>query len=152
MKTLMLLLIICSLILFSCSSSVSSRTEVKYDSKLTKEDTLALKRDYEQNHYDPYNIEKPEKYPEPIGGMEEIAEKLYYTREAKINNIEGRVLLLFTVTELGNVEDVSVLKGLGYGLDEIAVKAIKDTKFKPGEANGSKINVKTVLPLQFKLE
>lgn len=84
----------------------------------------------------------------PPGGSDtqpEVASevKLPYPPEAKANEVEGTVVLRVTVDEDGNVTDVKVIKGLGYGLDEASVAAMRKFKFKPamkdGEAVGTSI-------------
>lgn len=57
---------------------------------------------------------------------------LDYPPEAKKLEIEGTVVLLVTVDAKGGVSKVKVLKGLGHGLDEVAVKALTLARFEPG--------------------
>jgi TonB family protein len=54
-----------------------------------------------------------------------------YTPEARSNRIQGRVLLLLTVTEQGTVDQVGVIDGLGEGLTEQALEAVQSWHFKP---------------------
>lgn len=65
-----------------------------------------------------------------------------YTAEAKKKNIEGAVTVAIVVDKKGDVVDAKVVKGLGYGLDENAVAAVKEWKYKPAEKNGEPIAVK----------
>jgi protein TonB len=62
-----------------------------------------------------------------------------YSTAARSAGIEGKVRLKITVDENGNVVDVAVIAGLGYGLDEAAVAAARATKFEPGTQCGKKI-------------
>ncbi len=62
-----------------------------------------------------------------------------YPEEAKKNEIEGTVLLKLTIDENGNVTEVKVIKGLGYGLDEASVAAIRKFKFKPATKDGENV-------------
>jgi TonB family protein len=54
-----------------------------------------------------------------------------YTPEARTDRIHGRVLLLATVTEQGTAERIGVLDGLGDGLTEQALEAVRSWHFKP---------------------
>jgi len=63
-----------------------------------------------------------------------INEKLKYPEEAKKNNISGSVIVSFTVLVSGELVDIKVQQGIGYGCDEEAVRIIKlMPKWKPGE-------------------
>jgi TonB family protein len=105
-----------------------------------------LKKRYGSDAHLPVDV-----MPMPVGGMEELADKIYYTDEAILKNIEGRVLVQFVVNKDSTVENVTVIKGLGYGLDEIAVDAVKNTVFTPGLVNGKPVEVETTMPVVFKL-
>jgi len=54
-----------------------------------------------------------------------VKENLIYPKEAAAQKIRGRVLVEFTVTADGDLKDIKVLKGLGYGCDEEAVRLVK---------------------------
>jgi TonB family protein len=89
--------------------------------------------------------------PEPIGGMMAIQKKIIYPEIAKRAGIEGRVYLLAFIDENGNVADVKVIKGIGAGCDETALKAIKETKFTPAKDKGENVKVQVSVPIVFKL-
>ena len=77
-----------------------------------------------------------------------IGEKFKINNEATKNNIYGKMLFTFVVEKDGRVDEVKVLKGLGYGLDEEAVKLIKKyNKWVPGEIRGIKVRVFFNLPI-----
>lgn len=59
-----------------------------------------------------------------------------YPREALEAGIEGKVLLLVKVDTEGRVIGVRVLRGVGHGLDEAAVEAVRQFTFKPGTVDG----------------
>jgi protein TonB len=59
-----------------------------------------------------------------------------YNEQARMAQIEGIVRVELTIDEQGNVIAVKVLKGLGYGLDEAAIKAAKQWTFEPGTKCG----------------
>lgn len=57
--------------------------------------------------------------------------RLPYPEKARRRSIEGTVKLEVTVGKDGRVIKVRVVKGIGYGLDEVAVRALKQARFKP---------------------
>jgi len=93
-----------------------------------------------------------EEMPEPIGGIQAIQSKIVYPEIAKRAGVEGKVYILAFVNEQGNVTRAEVIKGLGAGLDEAALTAIKQTKFKPGKQRGQPVKVQVSIPIVFKLQ
>ena len=55
------------------------------------------------------------------------------------------------VDKKGDVADAKVVKGLGYGLDENAILAVKEWKYKPAEKDGEPIAVKMEVTVDFYL-
>lgn len=90
--------------------------------------------------------------PEPIGGIQGIASKAYYTKEAKENSIEGKVYVLAYINEEGDVEKKMILKGLGCGLDEVSSNAVLQAKFTPATQDGVPVKVEVAIPVVFKLD
>jgi TonB family protein len=72
-----------------------------------------------------------------------------YTPEARKKKIEGSVTLMIVVDKKGDVTDAKVVKGLGYGLDENAILAVKEWKYKPAEKDGEPIAVKMEVTVEF---
>jgi TonB family protein len=93
-----------------------------------------------------------EEMPEPIGGMKAIQEKIVYPEIAKRAGIEGKVHVQAFINEEGNVVSAKILKGVGAGCDEVALDAVKQTKFNPGTQNGKPIKVQVTIPIVFKLQ
>ena len=54
-----------------------------------------------------------------------------YTPQARANGIQGRVLLMVTITEKGTAEQIGVVDGLDYGLTDQAMQAVQNWQFKP---------------------
>lgn len=82
-----------------------------------------------------------------------LAKNIKYPVAAAKANVHGRVFLSFVVTETGETEDIVVLKGVGYGCDAEAIRVLKlFPKWKPGKQNGSPVNVKYNLPINFQLD
>lgn len=93
-----------------------------------------------------------EDMPELIGGLGAIQKKIKYPEIAKKAGVEGRVFVQFVVDTNGNVVDPVVVRGIGAGCDEEAVRAVAGAKFKPGRQRGKAVPVKMSLPITFKLK
>jgi TonB family protein len=66
--------------------------------------------------------------------------------------IQGSVLLDAVVREDGTVGDVRVTRSLDPGLDQEAVKALRQSEFEPGTKDGKTVAVKIAAELRFTLE
>ncbi|MFA6978883.1 MAG: energy transducer TonB [Ignavibacteriaceae bacterium] len=104
----------------------------------------------EEPQEDPYAA-FAEVMPEPVGGLEAIIKKIVYPEIAKKAGLSGKLYLLIYVDEKGKVDDVKVIKGLGGGCDEAAIKAVKESKFSPGKNSDVPVKVKLSLPITFKM-
>jgi len=93
-----------------------------------------------------------EKMPEPIGGIAAIQKKIVYPEFAKRAGIYGKVYLTAFVDEKGNVFKVELVKGIGGGCDEVALDAVKNSRFTPGEQRGVPVKVRVGIPIVFKLQ
>jgi TonB family protein len=74
-----------------------------------------------------------------------------YTQEAVDARVEGAVNLRLTISATGEVTKVEVLKGLGYGLDEAAVRAARQFVFSPAEVNNQPAAVTLDFAIEFSL-
>jgi protein TonB len=76
-----------------------------------------------------------------------------YTQEAREARVQGIVVLDVVVSKDGSVGDVTVSKSLDqkYGLDEQAVKAVKQWEFKPGTRDGKPVDVRVAIEMSFAL-
>ncbi len=84
--------------------------------------------------------------------MKFVANNVKYPQEAKDNDISGRVFISFVVEKDGSVSNVKVMKGIGGGCDEEAVRVIKGMpKWKPGKQDGKPVRVSYMMPIVFKL-
>jgi len=90
--------------------------------------------------------------PSLVGGMSAFMKKLTYPKIAKKNKIEGQVLIIVFVDELGDVVATHIGKSIGYGCDEAAEKAARSCKFIPAKHAGKNVKAMIVLPVQFKLK
>jgi TonB family protein len=74
-----------------------------------------------------------------------------YTDEARTMKIEGEVLLEVEFTAAGEVRVMRIVRGLGHGLDESAMRAVKSMRFKPAQRNGEAIDFITTVNIVFRL-
>lgn len=93
-----------------------------------------------------------EQMPELQGGLGELQKKIRYPEIAKKAGVEGRVIVQFVVNEQGRVENPVVVRGIGAGCDEEAIKAVQTAQFTPGRQRGQPVKVKMSLPITFKLK
>ena len=96
-----------------------------------------------------------ETMPEFIGGQKALdaflISNIQYPQSAKDAGITGKVYVSFLIDKSGNVTNVKVLRGIGGGCDEEAVRVIKLTsgKWKPGKQGGKPVKVTMTIPIQF---
>lgn len=84
--------------------------------------------------------------------MEYIAKNITYPQEARDKGIEGRVFIGMVIEKDGSVSNVKVLRGIGGGCDEEAVRVIKALpKWTPGKMKGEPVPVSYQIPINFKL-
>lgn len=97
-----------------------------------------------------------EVFPEFPGGtqalMTYLAKNIRYNPQAIEFRITGKVYISFVVLPNGAIDDVRVLKGLGFGLDDEAIRVVKAMpRWQPGTQNGQPVAVVYNLPIQFSL-
>ncbi len=92
-----------------------------------------------------------EEMPELIGGLAGIEASLKYPTIAKNAGIKGRVFVQFVVDTNGRVTDPVVVRGIGGGCDEEAIRAVQEARFVPGRQRGQAVKVKMSLPVTFRL-
>jgi TonB family protein len=74
-----------------------------------------------------------------------------YTQEARSQKIEGEVLLEVTFEASGNIHVVKVVRGLGHGLDDAAVRAAEQMRFKPALKDGQPSDSTALVHIIFQL-
>jgi TonB family protein len=74
-----------------------------------------------------------------------------YTEEARRRGLSGEVVLEIVVRSDGRVGAVKVLQGLGSGLDERAVNAVRQWKFTPARRQGTPVDVMVEVAVEFRL-
>ncbi len=90
-----------------------------------------------------------EQMPELIGGPEALQREVRYPERALRANIQGRVYVQFIVNERGEVENPRVIRGIGGGCDEEAIRVVSQARFKPGMQRGRPVRVQYNLPVIF---
>lgn len=98
-----------------------------------------------------------ESMPEFPGGTGELYKYLgtsiKYPPLAKESGIQGRVFVNFVVEPNGSISNVKVLRGIGGGCDEEAIRVVEAMpKWKPGKQRGKPVRVSYNLPIKFTLQ
>ncbi|MGB0882401.1 MAG: M56 family metallopeptidase [Vicingaceae bacterium] len=93
--------------------------------------------------------------PQFKGGMEALAkymgDHINYPKEAKKENIEGKVFIAFIVDANGNIKEPKVVKSAHKLLDAEAIRVVKSMpKWNPGKKDGKNVKAKVTLPISFK--
>jgi protein TonB len=98
-----------------------------------------------------------EKMPEFAGGTEALMRylrgHLRYPGAALAAQAEGRVFVSFVVQANGTIADITVIKGLGYGLDEEAQRVVSQMPaWTPGQQSHHAVPVRFTLPITFRIQ
>jgi len=82
-----------------------------------------------------------------------LAENIHYPDSAKTAGIQGRVFITFVVNTDGSISDARVLRGIGGGCDEEALRVVKSMpNWIPGKQRGKPVRVQYNLPIKFSLK
>ncbi len=73
-----------------------------------------------------------------------------YTQEARLNHIQGNVVLMLAVEPSGRPTGITVISPLGYGLDEMARTAVAHWSFRPGRKDGRPAKVLSTVEVKFR--
>ena len=97
-----------------------------------------------------------EKMPVPPGGMQAfykyVSKNMKYPRNAVRAGAEGRVFVQFVVERDGSLTDFAILKSVGFGCDEEAIRVLSNAPtWEPGKQRGNPVRVRMVLPITFTL-
>lgn len=98
-------------------------------------------------------VERPPTFPGGSVKLKDyIQQNLRYPEVALTNKVQGKVLVSFIVTDEGGIQDVNVLKGPGYGIDQEAVRLVYSMpNWNPGKQSGRPVHVKYILAIPFTL-
>jgi protein TonB len=94
--------------------------------------------------------------PMHIGGSVRPPELTYkvdpeFSEEARKAKFSGNVQVYLWIDEQGNPSHVKVIRGVGMGLDEKAVEAVRQYKFKPAMQNGKPVKVDLYIDVNFQI-
>lgn len=93
---------------------------------------------------------------EPKNGMVEFykltTSNIRYPAQARRLGIEGRVFVQFVVAKDGSLQNIEVIKGIGSGCDEEAIRVLGiSPNWKPAKQRGKPVKQRIVLPIFFKM-
>ena len=74
-----------------------------------------------------------------------------YSEQARKAKYQGTVVLNLVVQKDGSVRDIKILQRLGLGLDEKAIEAVTQWRFKPGMRAGQPVDVSAIIEVTFRL-
>jgi protein TonB len=136
--------------------------EIEIDAEVSQDEVL------EEYDFTPPEIEEEEiveaeifkvveEMPEFPGGaakmMEFIQKNIKYPMMARESDIQGRVFVNFVVEPDGTITNVTVMRGIGGGCDEEALRVVQSMpNWKPGKQRGSAIRCSFTVPIIFKLQ
>ena len=136
--------------------------EIEIDAEVSQDEVL------EEYDFAPAEIEEEEiveaeifkvveVMPEFPGGaakmMEYIQKNMKYPMMARESDIQGRVFVNFVVEPDGSISNVAVLRGIGGGCDEEAVRVVQSMpKWNPGKQRGTAVRCAFTVPIIFKLQ
>ena len=88
----------------------------------------------------------------PYNLMKYLSDNIRYPDSAREHNITGRVVMQFVVGEDGSITDCRVLRGIGGGCDEEALRVIRNMpRWTPGMQDGRRVRVQFTQPISFTL-
>ena len=137
---------------------ILEEVEVNLDVEITEE-TIIQEVEFEpiEEEVAEEIFEIVEDAPAPIGGFKAfysfVASKLRYPTVARRNSISGKVYVKFVVDQEGKLNNIHVIKGIGGGCDEEAIRVVgMAPDWKPGKQRGRAVKVWMTLPFTFVLE
>lgn len=100
-----------------------------------------------------YIVEQMPKYPGGIKAFyKNFAKNIHYPKRAKKMSIEGRVILSFIIDKDGSLTNIKVVRGIGAGCNEEAIRVLKKMpNWQPGKQRGKPVKVQMSIPITFKL-
>lgn len=98
-------------------------------------------------------VENDPEFPGGVDAMYKyLAQNIKYPQLARENNITGKVYVEFVVEKDGSVSNVKVLRDIGGGCGQEAVRVVKTMpKWSPGKQRGKAVRVQYRLPVNFNL-
>jgi periplasmic protein TonB len=101
----------------------------------------------DNNVYSSAGIEVQPEFPGGYAGFAKYVQKNFRTPEVD-QDLKGKIFVEFVVEKDGSLTDIKVVRDLGFGTKEEALRMLRNApKWRPGEQNGKKIRVKYSLPI-----
>jgi len=116
--------------------------------------------------YQPIETSETTQKPEPFSFVEEMpsfpggeeallsfmSTNIIYPEIAKRAGVEGKVFIGFIVEPNGSITEIQLIKGIGAGCDEEAIRVLKLAgDWNPGRQNGKSVRVRMTIPFSFQL-
>ena len=133
---------------------IEGPTQVEAKQGIGPADVTARINDVGKDNREIFDV--TEVMPRPLGDMEGwntyLASNLRYPAEAKSMGIEGTVIVGFVINSDGSVSDAEILRGIGGGADEEALRVVQNSpNWSPAQQKGQVVNSRMRLPVRFKL-
>ncbi|MGY6559628.1 MAG: M56 family metallopeptidase [Nitritalea sp.] len=147
-------LLVAIALLFACEAGDEGSSPLNENQLEQSDQMAALSENGRENLGEVFDVvEQP---PMPAGGMEGwseyLTQNLVYPDAARRAGIEGTVYLVFEVSKTGSIHNVEILRGIGGGCDEEAIRVVSQAQnWNPGKQRGQEVNVRMRLPVKFKL-
>lgn len=127
--------------------------QLRYEETYNENEVSGISWDEEGNEYKYINLEDD---PQPNGGMrgfyKYVGRTIMYPGEARQLGTQGKVYVQFFISKSGEITEVEIIKGIGRGCDEEAVRVLKNSPlWNPGKRRGQPVEVRMILPINFKL-
>ncbi len=124
---------------------------------LFRNDTVVPKRNTSSGIYAYGDIDVKPMFlnsPDPSTFLERwVYQYVKYPKYALDNGIQGRVLVSFVINEKGEVQDVTISRGVHTSLDDEAIRVVSASpKWRPGRLNGKKVKTAMTIAVDFKLD
>lgn len=138
---------------------IEEEIEVDLDVEITEEteiEEIVFEEPVEEEETDEIFqiVENPASFKGGIGAFYTYVQKnMKYPSQAQRMGLEGKVFVEFVVGKDGKITDVKVLRGIGAGCDEEAIRVLKNSPaWTPGKQRGRPVRQRMVLPITFKLQ
>lgn len=116
------------------------------------EEPVKIVDEVDNNVYNSAGIEVQPEFPGGYAGFARYVQRNFRTPEVD-EDVKGKIFVEFVVEKDGSLTDIKVLRDLGYGTKEEAIRMLKSApKWSPGEQNGKKIRVKYSLPITIEIK
>jgi TonB family protein len=121
------------------------------DRSTTKKDASHQEADESQRIRSAATLSAKDRRPEIVGGRSSLYLQIKYPKAAREKEIEGRLLLHFTVSKNGEARNINVTNSLHPLCDSAAVRALRSITFYPAVHDGNPIPIRMSLPIKFQL-